>query len=230
MLISARRRFASLLVACVCAATAAVSAAVATGSFSSSAGPTSAASEKQTWMSPALGSANRLRLRQPEKTTERVAGNDEPLRFDRVFVDDAEVKTVAAARSYVAFNPNVPPSLDPPKSIVLHSVFRPQALGLVYDDATYGRFVVVEEPSKMTTSDLSELAATCDPMTGCEGSWTMTNLVGQIPSLLISNPPEVTTIAWLQGTTLLRISGPAETLRPDDAIRLATSFVANASS
>ena len=146
-------------------------------------------------------------------------GTPEPARFpteifSQPFVDGREVASVAGASGQLAFHANAPASLGAPVSVFVHADYRPQALALVYQHPTRGRFVVTEEQIDMSEDvqrqALETMASTCDPATGCVGSWTMHDLSNGNRALLISDPPNVNAVVWIHsGGIRYQLMGPA---------------------
>ena len=120
--------------------------------------------------------------------------------FDDPFVDGFLVTDVATAAQVLPFRPAAPVSLGNPVKVFLHRDYRPQALALVYDHPLMGHFALTQEPINMPESlqrqGLEQLAAQCNPTTGCVGSWTMVQLGASNRGLLISST-KVTAVIWI---------------------------------
>ena len=146
--------------------------------------------------------------------------------FVRPFVDDLQLESVSQAAGKLAFDPATPASLGEPSSVFVHRTYRPQALGLVYDDSPYGRMLVIQEPVFASQLDhqqqLEGLAARCSPTTGCEGTWSIRRLGSGARALVIANPPVVTGVIWLRSGVRFQIMG--QSLEVAQALAVANAF------
>jgi hypothetical protein len=176
--------------------------------------------------SPAWLAKHAVRLHKAAGPSTAESGGEGPIDWNRPFVDDEGVAGVGAAAARLTFAPAAPAAVGRPTSVVVHRAFRPQAVGLIYDSATYGHFYVIEEPSKMTVADLQRLVDRCNPATGCQGTWRMIQLSDGTPALLVSPSDEATTIGWIRHGIEYIISGPPQTLSGDAATKLADFFAA----
>lgn len=154
--------------------------------------------------------------------------------FDQPFVDGRLVGGVADANRELPFRTTAPTSLGAPAKIFLHGEYRPQAVALVYDHPVYGRIVVTQEPIDMPEElqrrALAEMAAACDPATGCVGSWTTEQLSNGNRALLISSPPEVNAVVWIHaGGIRYQLMGPGTSLGASVALAVANVIEAAAS-
>jgi hypothetical protein len=165
--------------------------------------------------------ASHARVR--HKGTAPVEGGQEPVDFDHPFVDGQSVPDAAAADPLLTFPAIAPKAIGSPASVVVHKDFAPQAVAIVYNNATYGHFYVIEEPASETESDLQRLAKGCQASTGCDGSWKTVAMADGARALLISTTDAVTTVMWLHGIAEFVLTGPP-TLAPDDALALANVF------
>jgi hypothetical protein len=143
------------------------------------------------------------------------------------FVDDLPVANVASVESQLSFHASAPASVGKPEAVYLHQTYRPQALGLVYRDGL-GHFLVTEEQIDMTQDEqvqgLEQLAATCDPAAGCEGSWTMQDLQDGTPALVISNPPDgANAVIWIHGGVRFQVFGAASRFNLTNALDVANA-------
>jgi len=147
--------------------------------------------------------------------------------FDQPFVDAREVGDVVQASRELSFRAATPASLGRPAKVLVHRDYRPQALALVYDHPTHGRFALTQEPIDMPEAvqrnGLEELAAQCNPETGCVGSWTMHPLANNNQALVISSPPDVTAVIWIHtGGVRFQLMGPSDSLGVTAALAIAS--------
>ena len=146
--------------------------------------------------------------------------------FEQPFVDDLQLESVSQAPGRLVFDPAIPESLGEPSAVYVHRTYRPQALGLVYDESPYGRMLVIQEPVFTAQLDhqreLEGLAARCSPATGCEGTWTIRHLASGARALLIANPPVVTGVIWLRSGVRFQVMGPS--LDVEQALAVANAF------
>jgi hypothetical protein len=135
--------------------------------------------------------------------------------------------TEARAAREMQFDLLVPSLLGDPVRIVITSPEsappRFRLTGFVYDSPSRGRFWVIERISEMTQTELESLAS-CDPSTGCEGSWTMVPLPRDIRGLLIEGPV-ATSVIWLETDRRFDIVGPSETFDGSFATEVASNVV-----
>ncbi|HEX6506030.1 MAG TPA: hypothetical protein VF221_00205 [Chloroflexota bacterium] len=104
-----------------------------------------------------------------------VEGGDPPADFNHPFVDGVMLPLSEAAQR-LPFAARVPRGLDQPLAVFVHE-HRPkneEALGLVYQDMVYGRFIVQEEPRINTQRQFESLLTSC--ASGCQGSRALTTL------------------------------------------------------
>ncbi len=67
-------------------------------------------------------------------------------------------------------------------------------------------------PEDYQRQGLEDMAARCDPATGCVGSWTMRHLLSGNRALVISRP-EVTAIVWIHdGGTRFQLLAPGSSV------------------
>ncbi len=149
------------------------------------------------------------------------------------FTDARVVASVDKARPELPFRPSAPFSLGTPEAVYVHEDYRPQALGLIYRSASLGHFIVTQEPVAMPHNEqvagLQQLAANCNPATGCQGSWTMANIGNGNPALIISNPPDgVNAVIWIHGTTRFQLFGATTEFTSDNALTAASALEAGA--
>ena len=102
-----------------------------------------------------------------------------------------------------------------------------QALGLVFDSPSTGRFLVIEEPTKSTEAELEQVAATCDPANGCEGVWRMVDLADRTPALEIAGDVS-TGFIWIKSGVRYDVFAPTATFTPAKAREIADAFEAAA--
>jgi hypothetical protein len=76
----------------------------------------------------------------------------------------------------------------------------------------------------MTQEALEGLAATCNPDTGCEGSWNIAELKDGTRALLITKAPDVDSIVWLGDGKMFTVSGPSDAFSPESARAVADIF------
>ena len=160
----------------------------------------------------------------------QVGERGEPrVNWDRPFIDGVSVSSVAAAADQLPFRPALPATVGTPAVVVVHgdigghSGF--QALGLAFSTPAAGRFIVTEEPTKSSTPELQQLAASCDPTSGCEGSWTMVTLSDGMPALEIA--ADVSTgLVWIKNAVRYDVYGPSSTFSSARATQLANAFEA----
>jgi hypothetical protein len=149
--------------------------------------------------------------------------------FEQPFVDDLKLESVAQAAGSLAFDPAAPASLGDPSAVFVHRTYRPQALGLVYEDTPYGRMLVIQEPVSTTQLDQQEqlegLAARCSPATRCEGRWAIRSLASGARALVIANAPVVTGVIWIRRGVRFQIMGPS--LNVEQGLAVANAFDAS---
>jgi hypothetical protein len=148
--------------------------------------------------------------------------------FDRVYVDARPVHGVDGAATRLAFAPVAPAAIGAPKSVYVHGSVQNksrQGMALVYDDASYGRFVVTEERVEMTQAYLETLPDRCHAADLCEGTWKLITLRDGTRALLVAGPGS-TSVAWLRGKTRIFILGPPDSFTIDEAVAVATKFAA----
>jgi hypothetical protein len=135
--------------------------------------------------------------------------------------------TEARAAREMQFDLLVPSLLGDPVRIVITAPEsappRFRLTGFVYDSPSGGRFWVLEAISQMTQTELESLAS-CDPATGCEGSWTMVPLPRGIRGLLIEGPV-ATSVIWLETDRRFDVVGPSETFDRSFATEVASNVV-----
>jgi hypothetical protein len=135
--------------------------------------------------------------------------------------------TEARAAREMQFDLLVPSLLGDPVRIVITSPEsappRFRLAGFVYDSPSRGRFWVIEAISQTTQTELESLAS-CDPATGCEGSWTMVRLPRGIRGLLIEGPV-ATSVIWLETDRRFDVLGPSETFDGSVATDVASNVV-----
>jgi hypothetical protein len=142
-------------------------------------------------------------------------------------IGNGVASTEARAAREMQFDLLVPSLLGDPVRIVITAPesappkFR--LTGFVYDNPSRGRFWVIERISEMTQTELESLAS-CDPATGCEGSWTMVPLPRGIRGLLIEGPV-ATSVIWLETDRRFDIVGPSETFDGSFATEVASNVV-----
>jgi len=142
------------------------------------------------------------------------------------FVDTNKVSGVAAAATVAGFAPVVPQALGSPAAVAVHGSYRPQAVGLVFNTPAFGRFIVLEDRAQPNEQEfLENLAATCHPQTGCEGSWTMISLKNGIRALLIANPDVSNGVLWVENGLSFDAFGPSDTFSVADAEAVAGELV-----
>jgi hypothetical protein len=151
--------------------------------------------------------------------------------FDDPFADGAAVADVGTAARVLSFQPAAPAAVGTPARVFLHEDYTPQALALVYDHPKYGRFTVTQQPVQMEEdvqrAALEQLAATCDPAKGCQGIWTMHDLVNGNRALVISAPPAMTGIIWIhKGGIRYELMAPSSSLSVATALVVANVFEA----
>lgn len=166
----------------------------------------------------------------PAQARQRDKG--EPLvNWNRPFIDGINSPSVAAAESALPFKPALPAAAGTPVAVYIHGDIgahpEQQALGLVFDSSSSGQFIVTEEPTKSSTAELQQLAATCDPNNGCQGSWTMVTLSDGTPALQIA--ADVSTgLIWIHNGVRYDVYGPATTFNSAQATQLANAFESSA--
>ncbi|HEX6506027.1 MAG TPA: hypothetical protein VF221_00190 [Chloroflexota bacterium] len=141
------------------------------------------------------------------------------------FVDRIARAGVGEAARDLHFPPVAPAELGHPLAVFVHAqVSAPdqQALALVYQSSTYGRFIVQEEPMPMTQAQLESLAQTCQPVS-CEGSWTIVTLPDGTRALLISSSAS-NGVLWLRNGVRFDVYGPPDTFTVADAEVIATKL------
>jgi len=152
-------------------------------------------------------------------------GGDPPADWNNPFVDGVRLTGVAAAAAHLRFIPAAPASVGVPRDVFIHAGApnrAAQALGLVYDGVPYGRFIVQEEPTRMTQEQLESLAKPCESA-GCQGSWTVTTLGDGTRVLLIASSVS-DGVLWLRDGVLFNVYGPSATFAVTDAEAVATAF------
>lgn len=173
----------------------------------------------------AVAASNRAEPTNPGTTTvgtttadTRLMGLDQPL------ADGVLYETLEEAQRHLSFTPVIP-TVGTLRSIFVSAVddVSLRSLGLVYDDAAFGRFVVTEDPTTYTQDMLENLATTCRPENGCGGSWTIIALTDQTRALQIASSVS-SAVLWLRNGVLLNVYGPSETFSPEDAQVVANSF------
>src|SRR5712691_4834647 len=100
--------------------------------------------------------------------------------FINVYADAERVSGLGKAASRIAFNPVAPSDAGTPRAIIVHGSVRErgrQGVAFTYDDPSHGRFVVREEPVRMTQQGLEALPGECAAASLCEGTWKMVTLV-----------------------------------------------------
>jgi hypothetical protein len=111
--------------------------------------------------------------------------------------------------------------------IVGHRKYRPDAVGLVYDEPTLGHFLVIEERTDATDAYLEGLAAGCHPETGCDGSWEVTKLASGQLALFIS-ADTVNSLLMIRHGVLFTIGGPPTSFTQTNRLEVANAFDAAA--
>lgn len=81
---------------------------------------------------------------------------------------------------------------------------------------------VVEEVAEITQADLEQHARECDPLKGCEGAWSITEIRAGIRALAIGGP-EVTSVTWLESGLSISVMGPSATFTMQEALTTANS-------
>jgi hypothetical protein len=120
------------------------------------------------------------------------------------------------------------PSLlgDPTRIVITAPASAPpkfRLTGFVYDSPARGRFWVIEAISQTTQGELESLAS-CEPATGCEGSWTVVPLPRGIRGLLIEGPV-ATSVIWLEADRRFDVIGPSETFGGSFATEVASNVI-----
>jgi len=151
-----------------------------------------------------------------------------PVDWSRPLMNAVTVPSASAASKSLAFQPAAPSSLGTPTSI---QITNPQAAGassdrslaLIYDNPSLGgRFWVLEHPAGATTSsELSAIAASCTPASGCEGTANMISLGNGVSALHLEGATEG--IIWVQGGVYYDVVGPADTFTAPDATSVANA-------
>ncbi|GIV00729.1 MAG: hypothetical protein KatS3mg014_2344 [Actinomycetota bacterium] len=67
--------------------------------------------------------------------------------------------------------------------------------------------------------------ASCDPLAGCEGSWTLMPIGEHEEGILIEGPP-ATSVVWLSGDVRYDVVGPSETFGRKAALEIAAEVAA----
>jgi len=151
--------------------------------------------------------------------------------WSRPFIDGVAVPSLAAAAAQLPFRPSLATAIGAPVSIFVHGDVggrqAEQALGLVFDSPSTGRFLVIEEPTQSTEAELEQAAATCDPANGCEGVWRMVDLADGTPALEIAGAVS-TGFIWIRSGVRYDVFGPAATFTPAKAREIADAFAAAA--
>lgn len=144
------------------------------------------------------------------------------------FVDTDRVSDLAAAAKDAGFAPvAASETLGPPAAVAVHRLYRPQAIGLVFDTPAFGRFLVLEDRARPNEQEfLENLAATCRPENGCEGSWTMILLKNGKRALLIANRDISNGVLWVQHGLSFDAFGPSATFSVADAEEVANTLAA----
>jgi hypothetical protein len=156
--------------------------------------------------------------------------NAEGLDWDQPFADSLPVAALNDAARRLRFRPVVPPLLGPPRSIFVHRSLRTsenQAVALVYQSARFGRFFVLESPTRTTPAKLEAIPSHCRPERGCVGTWTMMTLDDGTRALLVAGPVS-TVVVWLRGDVRFDLAGPADTFTAADAKLVAGVFARGA--
>lgn len=170
--------------------------------------------------SPAQGSSRQAARLVPD------GGSPPPVNWKSPFIDSVRVTGVAAAASKLAFVPVLPPSLGQPASVVVRgdvSTPADQAVGFVFDNAPFGRFIAIEEPTQMSQDELENLAKSCDPAQGCEGTWSLIKLQDGTRALRIDGPVS-NGVMWLHNGIRLDVFGPPDGFAPEAALTVANAF------
>lgn len=152
-----------------------------------------------------------------------------PVNWDRPFIDGVSIPSLSAASNQLPFEAALPATVGTPAAVVVHGDIGThtelQALGLVFNTPSAGRFIVTEEPTKSSTAELLQLAASCDPADGCEGSWTMVTLSDGTPALEIA--ADISTgLIWVKNGVRYDVYGPTATFDSARATQLANAFEA----
>jgi len=136
-----------------------------------------------------------------------------------------------AAANDLSFTPAYPGGVGAPSKIEVSdpSGLEPnqRALGLVYQDPSYGRFWVIEEVSETTESWLKGLAS-CDHSSGCEGSWSLVTLKDGTTAVDFAG--STNGVLWLYNGVRYDVFGPPATFSTDDALAVANATEAAAAS
>jgi hypothetical protein len=144
--------------------------------------------------------------------------------WDAPLVNGVTVPDIQIANEALAFTGIVPKGLNSDPAIMITDPSaaprEDRSLGLVYDDPQFDRFYIVEVIPQTTQKELEYLAASCDPATGCQGSWSLVSLADEITALLIQGPV-ATSIVFLTPDVRIDIVGPAETLSGDEVTQIA---------
>jgi hypothetical protein len=151
------------------------------------------------------------------------------LALDKPLADGVRLAGVLEAAQQLPFAPVVPASIGRPLSVFVRGIAdrSQRSLALVYQSPMYGRFLVLEEPTAFTQTELESLAAACHPETGCEGSWTMITLATGTRALQIASAVS-NGVLWLRKEVQVDVYGPAATFTVADAQALANRFASAA--
>ncbi|MDX6482119.1 MAG: hypothetical protein QOG85_2629 [Gaiellaceae bacterium] len=149
-------------------------------------------------------------------------------RWDGLLADGVSVSSVGDAAGSLAFEPVVPSSLGDPTAIFetdpAHAPANDRVLSLRYDDASKGRFWLVERPSLSTTeSQLSEIVRDC---TRCRDWASILALNGDLAALKIASWDNSVRIVWVENGIYYEVTGPLSTFTEADALSVAEAVAA----
>jgi hypothetical protein len=146
--------------------------------------------------------------------------------FDHPFADGTAVADLNAAAARLSFKPVLPASVGTPLQIQVHADATPaqHGVGLSFN-SKLGHFIVTENPATMSQDELEGLATSCDPMHGCEGSWTVVTLADGTRALAIDSSKSVG-VMWLHNGVQYDVYGDPTTFSPTVAETVANAFAA----
>jgi hypothetical protein len=146
--------------------------------------------------------------------------------FDHPFADGTAVSDLSTAASRLSFKPVLPTSVGSPLRIEIHADATPaqQAVGLSFN-SKLGHFIVTENPSTMSQTELEALATSCDPAAGCEGTWKVISLDDGTHALAIDSSKSVG-VMWLRNGVQYDVYGDPSTFTPSVAQTIANAFAA----
>lgn len=145
-------------------------------------------------------------------------------------MNGVSLATMEEARALVPFSVSLPDNLGPPVRLVVtdpdSAPSEMRAVAAIYDHATYGRFWVIVRISEMSEEELRSWAE-CDPVAGCDGTWTLVPIRGGDQGILIEGPL-ATSVVWLSGDLRYDVVGPARTFGRTAALEMAAEIAATA--